>query len=370
MNKRNKIASLLSLAVGFLLMGVVAQAQVPQLINYQGVLKDSGGNPITGSENIVFSIYDAPTGGTLLWQESHGGVSVTNGLFNVLLGSTTFPANFFSRSDLYLGVKVGTDAEMTPRQQLASVSDALKAADADTLGDGLVDFDQTGTTTQVHTVGFLVSNTLGSRIKFDLQGTDTPDFGRLVLRSFNGKTEYLMTGYKASTGQFTEMFKSNLDDRTLSLDNNAIIIDANQNVNVQGDVRATSFVVNSSRTLKKDITPLNSQDYASVLNKIGKLQMVRYLYKTEDNRPPHLGVIAEDSPQDILDPSGKRLSVADYAGFVLAGLKAQMDEMKVQMQEMQAQRQEIKELMGKVKKLEDELAAKQAPDVNNIAAAY
>ena len=377
MNKRIKMASLLALALGFLLMEGIAQAQVPQLLNYQGVLKDGSGTPVTGTVSIVFSIYDVNTGGTPLWTETQSSVNVNNGLFNVLLGSSTsLPAGLFygnyapaSSGDRYLGVKVGSDPEMSPRHRLVSVSDALKAGDADTLGDGLVDIDGTKTITQIHTKRAQVSGSLANRLYIDLQGTDTLDKGSLVMRSTSdGKTEYLMTGYKNSTGQFNEMFVGNLDDKTVRLGgNNAIFITANGRVgmgtltpadklDVNGNILATSFVVNSSRALKKDITPLGRQDYSSVLNEIGNLQMVRYLYKTEENRPPHLGVIAEESPQDILDPSGKRLSVADYTGFVLAGLKAQM--------------QEIKDLTEKVNKLEAELAAKQAPNGNNIAASY
>jgi hypothetical protein len=366
MNKRIKMASLLALALGFLLMGSIAQAQVPQLLNYQGVLKDGSGTPITGTVSIDFTIYDAPTGGTALWTETQSNVSVNNGLFNVLLGSDTpLPAGLFygtyapaTSGDRYLGVKVGADPEMSPRQQLVSVSDALKAGDADTLGDGTVDFDATKSTTQIHngTVdieGPIVTN----KITFDLTGTDTPDIGRTVLRTVGGNTELLLTGYDASAGQFYELFHGDIVNHKLYLGSNTMYMDGNHNVGignsnpharleVTGPVLATAFNVNSSRALKKDITPLGQKDYTTILNELDNLQMVRYLYKTEYNRPPHLGVIAEDSPQDILDPSGKRVSVSDYTGFVMAGLKAQM--------------QQIKALTEKVNKLEAELAAKQA----------
>jgi microcystin-dependent protein len=126
--------SLLALALSLLITSVCF-AGPPQLINYQGKLTDTGGNPSPdGYYNAVFSIYDVPTGGTALWTEtwdgSNGPVAVSGGTFNVLLGShTTIPAAFFTdHPAAYLGVKVGTDSEMTPRQRIASVGYSLTSA--------------------------------------------------------------------------------------------------------------------------------------------------------------------------------------------------------------------------------------------------
>jgi hypothetical protein len=112
--------------LGLLLWSAPAWAQAPNLLNYQGVLKNSGGTPQTGTFSLMFRLYDAASGGTLLWTETQPSVSVTNGLFSVLLGSVTAlsPSNF-SGSNRWLGVTVGADPEMMPRQQIASVAYAL-----------------------------------------------------------------------------------------------------------------------------------------------------------------------------------------------------------------------------------------------------
>ena len=111
-----------------------SQAAVPTTMSYQGKLSDSGGNPVTGTVSIKFTIYNASTGGTALWTETQSSVSVNNGLFTVILGSVTpQSSSVFSGSTRYLGVKVGTDAEMTPRQKLNSASFAFKADVADSL---------------------------------------------------------------------------------------------------------------------------------------------------------------------------------------------------------------------------------------------
>ena len=60
------------------------------MLSYQGTLTDSIDNPVTGSYEITFRIYNSPTSTTPLWEEVRSGpnaVPVQNGLFNVMLGS-------------------------------------------------------------------------------------------------------------------------------------------------------------------------------------------------------------------------------------------------------------------------------------------
>jgi len=122
----------LAIAVLMLLVGSVLAA-VPQLMNYQGKLTDANGDPIDGTVSIIFSIYPDSTGGTALWTETQPTVTVTSGLFNVLLGSVTaIPDSVFDGSTRWLGIKVGIDPEMTPRQPIVSVGYAYRATKADT----------------------------------------------------------------------------------------------------------------------------------------------------------------------------------------------------------------------------------------------
>ncbi len=64
-------------------------AAVPLVLNHQGRLLDTTDHPITGTYTIIYQIYDAAVGGTLLWTESHTDVQVADGLFTVALGATT-----------------------------------------------------------------------------------------------------------------------------------------------------------------------------------------------------------------------------------------------------------------------------------------
>lgn len=106
-------------------------AQIPTVISYQGFLTDAGGAPVDSTVSIVFSIYAASSGGSALWTETHGAVIVDDGLFNVLLGAEGSPLSPTDlNGDRYLGIKVGTDPEMTPRQRIASVAYALRSDEA------------------------------------------------------------------------------------------------------------------------------------------------------------------------------------------------------------------------------------------------
>ena len=100
---------------------------VPNLISYQGNLNDGSGSPVTSAVSMTFSLYDVSTGGAALWTEIQT-VQVSNGLFNVRLGSVAaLPATLFGRDEIYLGVKVGADAEMTPRQRLTTAAYSYRA---------------------------------------------------------------------------------------------------------------------------------------------------------------------------------------------------------------------------------------------------
>ena len=109
-------------------------------IAYQGRLADAGGSPLTGTYSIIFRLYNAASGGAPLWEEQwtgQNGVQVSDGLFNVMLGSLTpIPqAVVTGNNTLWLGITVGTDDEMAPRVQLGSVPFAVQAL---TVPDGSV----------------------------------------------------------------------------------------------------------------------------------------------------------------------------------------------------------------------------------------
>lgn len=123
----------------FLLVCIAAYAafsSVPGQINFQGILKDSQGKPVTSSSlSIAFSIYADQTTTVNLWTETQSGVSIEGGLYSVQLGSVNpIGSSIFDGSTRYLGIAVGSYPEMSPRLPLISVPYAYRAAVADSSG--------------------------------------------------------------------------------------------------------------------------------------------------------------------------------------------------------------------------------------------
>ena len=120
---------------------------VPPLINYQGKLVSSNGLPVsTGDYELRFRIWDAATGGNLVWgpqvfngQSGPGfgpKVPVVQGWFNVMLGPVdtngTSIMNAFHGTNRFMEIQLGINAPFSPRQQILSAPYALRAASAAT----------------------------------------------------------------------------------------------------------------------------------------------------------------------------------------------------------------------------------------------
>ena len=134
------ITTIFTQLISGLLVPSYAQAAFNKQINYQGKLTNTSNVAVTdGSYNMSFKLYTTLTGGVAIWTEddlvTNGqGVPVTNGLFSVMLGSTTALTGVDFNQTLYLGVTIGGtggspswDTEMSPRKILGAVPAAMVA---------------------------------------------------------------------------------------------------------------------------------------------------------------------------------------------------------------------------------------------------
>jgi hypothetical protein len=94
-------------------------ATLEDAIPIQGRLTDASGVPLTGDHSVTFSLYDDPAAGILLCSTNYNPLPITNGLFNVIVTGCT--STDIDGEQLYLGVQVDADAEMTPRQPIYAV---------------------------------------------------------------------------------------------------------------------------------------------------------------------------------------------------------------------------------------------------------
>jgi hypothetical protein len=104
-------------------------ADVPQAVTHQGRLYDNKGAPVTGTLEVVFSIYQAVGAATPIWTEKLS-VTFEDGYFSANLGELTPLKGILDGSVRYFGVQVGAEPEMTPRVPVNSVPYALVAGNA------------------------------------------------------------------------------------------------------------------------------------------------------------------------------------------------------------------------------------------------
>ena len=121
----------------------------PNYVSYQGTacLASDGVTPVTGAADVEFRLYANETDEAALavWGEVHEDTRFINGVFNVFMGGGEAMdgvpkgalADVFKSAPLWLGIRIGLDAEMTARQRITSVPYALTATHAETTAHGV-----------------------------------------------------------------------------------------------------------------------------------------------------------------------------------------------------------------------------------------
>ena len=122
-------------------------AAITPVMSYQGRLVE-GGMPVTGGRSMTFSLFNVSSGGTAIWSETQA-VSVTNGLFQVTLGSVTpFGESVLGQMSQNLWLEINVAGNILPRQQMMGAPYALSLAPGATV---------TGSTARTLSVGNLGS---------------------------------------------------------------------------------------------------------------------------------------------------------------------------------------------------------------------
>lgn len=87
-------------------------------ISYQGRLADALGAPVANQTvNLTFRLYQQPTGGSPIWSQVRSATTDPLGTFTVILD--VIPGlGITDLSSVYMGIEVGSDGEMIPRQRV------------------------------------------------------------------------------------------------------------------------------------------------------------------------------------------------------------------------------------------------------------
>ncbi len=117
---------LLSLAFVLACLVTTSYAQIPRTMTFQGLLTDNLNVPLPNNTyTVAFGVYDAATGASALWTETHL-VTTHDGVFDVILGSTNPFMLAFDRP-YWLGVTLTGQPEFDPRLAFSSVPYAMTA---------------------------------------------------------------------------------------------------------------------------------------------------------------------------------------------------------------------------------------------------
>lgn len=87
---------------------------VGETISYQGYLTDDDGNPLSGTQEMVFRLYSESSGGAPVYESGSMNVAVDEGLFEVGIDA---PQSVFDGGPLWLQVEVEGEV-LSPRQEI------------------------------------------------------------------------------------------------------------------------------------------------------------------------------------------------------------------------------------------------------------
>ena len=130
---KTRLRNLVAMVFGAALLATSSVAAVPGQVDFQGLLLDSAGQPVNGAVNLTFTLFDAVTGGSPQWTESHVAISVVDGVYDVTLGSQlALTPSVLGGGSLFLEVIVDGET-LSPRRPLLAVPYAVRAETAESV---------------------------------------------------------------------------------------------------------------------------------------------------------------------------------------------------------------------------------------------
>ena len=258
----------------FLLLTSFAAGAAPARVSYQGRLTDAVGLPLNGNYSLTFRIYDQSVGGIQVWSETQNVVNVSNGFFTVMLGSATpLTEAVFNSASRYVGIQVGADPELAPRQQIVSVAYALTSVESDSttwsgikgipadFADGIDNVGGVGDITAVTTSGGLTggATTGDANISIANSGVTAAHIGdgQILNADINATANIdasKIGGTAATLGRSNVFASANQFNSTLEVCDSTIRMDCNGISIGRNLTPSASYLVQSRRNFASDLT--------------------------------------------------------------------------------------------------------------------
>lgn len=179
-------------------------------ISFHGRLTDAHGVPVDGTYNIRLSLYDQATGGSALCSITQE-TAVSNGLFSLVLPGCE--AWVFDGRQLWLGVRVLPDPEMTPRSPVYAMPYARS------LRPGAI-IDQLGITDHALTVKSTGMAKSGTALWVENRATTFGGIG--IWSTVNGEDASIVASNNSS-GPLFKGFGGDGGEEDFSISNNGAI---------------------------------------------------------------------------------------------------------------------------------------------------
>ncbi|MEW5922944.1 MAG: hypothetical protein AB1746_03065 [Candidatus Zixiibacteriota bacterium] len=103
----------------------------------------------------------------------------------------------------------------------------------------------------------------------------------------------------------------------------------------------SQWVNASSIEYREHIHRLTPDEYQDILEKLVAGEVVRYRTKVQSDTKTHLGLIAEEAPDEVTDAQKKGILTGDAIGFLIAAIKAQqleIDSLRAKVEAMESRR--------------------------------
>jgi hypothetical protein len=366
------------------LFGSTLYAQVPGIMNYQGRVV-VGTTNFNGTGQFKFALMNSANGQTL-WSNdgtsSSGSeptnavsITVTNGLYSVLLGSnslpnmTKVPGTVFNNNKVSLRVwfNDGTHGSqlLSPDQRIASVGYSFLSATVGNPSSGAIAFvaDSPGTDFfNIQAPGGLILSTQGTAGVYTPVGLNTEinSLGNSELSvdgdftSGNISTSNNITAGGSVNAGFISVGSG------VSLNGNGNVQAGNvqaQSAQFSGNVQAQSFTTTSDRNAKEQFRPVNARE---VLSHLASLPIETWNFKQDDSGAQHIGPMAQDFYAAFqVGPDDKHITTVDADGVAFAAIQGLNEIVQEQNAELAAKAKKIDSLEKRLDQIEKTL--KQTP---------